>query len=137
MAAARARRRVVAALIRDGSRVLLSRRRADQSFPLHWEFPGGKVEPGETPEAALARELDEELGCTCEVGALFDRVVFSYPDCDLDLALYACVPVAGAPRAVQVAEVEWVLLADLPARLMPPADRPLVERLLREELASG
>ena len=60
---ARARKLVVAALVRDGGRVLMSRRRADQAMPILWEFPGGKVEPGEHPEAALVREVREELGC--------------------------------------------------------------------------
>ena len=65
----RARKLVVAALVREGGRILLSRRRADQAMPNLWEFPGGKVEPGEHPEAALVREVREELGCDIEVEA--------------------------------------------------------------------
>ena len=68
---ARARKLVVAALIRDGGRVLMSRRRADQPMPLLWEFPGGKIEPGETPEQALEREVREELGVGATVLAQY------------------------------------------------------------------
>ena len=126
---ARTRKLVVAALARDGEgRVLLTRRRADQPMPLLWELPGGKVEPGESPVAALARELDEELGVGCTVGAIFEVVFHAYPEFDLLMLVYACA-LAGAPRAVEVAELAWVE----PARLLDydllPADRPLAARI--------
>ena len=75
-AATRARKLVVAALCRDDAgRILVTQRRADQPMPLKWEFPGGKVEPGEAPVDALAREMREELGCDARVGRI-DDVVF-------------------------------------------------------------
>jgi 8-oxo-dGTP diphosphatase len=70
---------VVAAVIENGGNVLICRRRADQSHPLKWEFPGGKVEPGESPEQALARELEEELGIRGAVGHEIARYQYSYP----------------------------------------------------------
>ena len=95
------RKLVVAALIRqDGSRgpILMSRRRADQALPLLWEFPGGKVEPGEAPEQALAREVREELGCGVAVGRIHDVVFHAYPDYDVYLLVYPCTIVDGTPE---------------------------------------
>lgn len=120
---------VVAALIKDGDRILLSQRRADQSFPLCWEFPGGKIEPGESPEAALVREINEELGCDVSVGSIADVVFHAYDDFDLYMLLYRCEITTGTPKAVQVLDVRWVPLAKLPELQMPPADVPMVQRL--------
>jgi 8-oxo-dGTP diphosphatase len=128
---ARARKLVVAALIRqpgDGA-VLVSRRRADQSFPLLWEFPGGKVEPGEDPRIALAREVREELGCGVTVGRIHDVVFHGYPDFDLYMLVYPCTIVVGTPHAVEVAEVAWVEAHKLPELDLLPADYPLAREL--------
>ena len=70
---------VVAAILQREGRILICRRRPDQSHPLKWEFPGGKVEPGESPEQALARELDEELGIHCTAAAEIARYEYTYP----------------------------------------------------------
>ena len=131
----RARKLVVAGLIlgADG-RVLISQRRADQSLPLQWEFPGGKVEPGEAPAAALARELMEELAITVEVGRIWDVLFHAYPAFDLVMLVYACRIVGGEPRAVEVADLAWVAPGELPGRDILPADRPLVDRLVSEGL---
>ncbi|MDZ4696540.1 MAG: (deoxy)nucleoside triphosphate pyrophosphohydrolase [Deltaproteobacteria bacterium] len=131
MSSARAQKVVVAALIRAGATVLVSQRRADQSFPLCWEFPGGKIEPGESAEQALIREIREELGCAIAVGALFHRVTFAYEDFDLDMALYECTVVSGTPHAVEVAAVDWVIPTVLATLKMPPADLPMVELLTK------
>ena len=129
-AEARRRKLVVAALIRDGGgRVLVSRRRADQPMPLLWEFPGGKIEPGESPEAALVREVREELGCGVRVERIFDVVFFAYADFDLLMLVYACAITDGEPAPVQVAELAWVAPARLPAMELLPADFPLARRL--------
>ena len=125
----RARKLVVAALIRDGRRVLMSRRRADQPMPLLWEFPGGKIEPGESPQDALVREVREELGCELTVGGIHDVVFHAYPDFDLYMLVYAGTIAAGVPRAVEVAEIAWVDVRDLPALELLPADYPLAEAL--------
>lgn len=120
---------VVAALIERDGRVLLSQRRADQSFPLTWEFPGGKVELGESSEAALAREIHEELGCAIHVGEVVETIRHAYPDFDLEMPVYRAVIVQGEPRPVTVAAIAWVALAELTARPMPPADIPFARRL--------
>jgi 8-oxo-dGTP diphosphatase len=131
----RARKLVVAGLvIGDDQRVLITQRRADQAHPLQWEFPGGKVEPGEAPVAALVRELREELGVTVVVGRIWDVLFHPYPAFDLVMLVYGCRIVDGAPRAVEVADLAWVVAHDLARWDILPADRPLVERLGVERL---
>src|SRR5438309_11818217 len=103
----RRRKLVVAALIRDGGKVLVSQRRADQPMPLLWEFPGGKVEPGEAPVAALAREIAEELGCAARIGRIEEVVFHAYAEFDLYMLVYACT-LDGEPPAVEVADLAWV-----------------------------
>ena len=128
----RPRKLVVAALVRDGSgRILLTQRRPDQPMPLLWEFPGGKVEPGEAPEAALVREIAEELGCPARVGRIDEVVFHAYPEFDLYMLVYACV-LDGEPRPVEVAQLAWVAPPDLGRYPVLPADVALVERLARE-----
>ena len=129
------RKLVVAGLIiGDDGRVLITQRRADQSLPLQREFPGGKVEPGEAPVAALVRELREEIGVEVAVGRIWDVLFHEYPAFDLVMLVYACRIVAGEPRAVEVADLRWVLPGELPSWDILPADRPLVQRLVDEGL---
>jgi 8-oxo-dGTP diphosphatase len=130
--APRARKLVVAALFRRDGHVLMSRRRADQAMPLLWEFPGGKVEPGEDPTAALAREVREELGCEARVGRIHDVVFHAYTDFDLVMLVYACELVSGEPRALEVAEVAWIQAGRLPALDLLPADYPLARALAQQ-----
>jgi 8-oxo-dGTP diphosphatase len=128
----RKRTLVVAGLVARAGRVLITQRRADQSLPLQWEFPGGKVEPGEPPVVALARELAEEIGVTVEVGRIWDVMFHAYPEFDLVMLVYACNIVAGEPSAIEVADVQWVPCAELAAWDILPADQPLVVRLASE-----
>ncbi len=129
----RPRKLVVAGLIIGGDRrILITQRRADQALPLQWEFPGGKVELGESPVAALARELREEIGVAVEVGRIWDVLFHAYPAFDLVMLVYACRIVDGEPRAVEVKDLVWVAPGDLPGWDILPADRPLVDRLVTE-----
>jgi 8-oxo-dGTP diphosphatase len=131
---AAARKLVVAALvIDDEGRVLITRRRPDQPLPDQWEFPGGKIEPGESPQRALARELAEEIGARVVVGTIWDVLHHEYPAYEVLMLVFPCRLVAGdEPRALEVADLAWVRPADLHRYDILPADRPLIERLVRE-----
>jgi 8-oxo-dGTP diphosphatase len=120
---------VVAALVEQQGRILLSQRRSDQSFPLAWEFPGGKVEPGEAPVAALVREVKEELGCTVRVDEIAEVVFHAYADFDLVMLVYLATVVAGTPSAVEVEAIAWVPPEALVTMTMPPADVPFAQAL--------
>ena len=124
---------VVGALVIDRGRLLLSQRREDQILGLMWELPGGKVEPGESPEEALRRELREELDVDAEVGRIYDVLFHRYPEFDVLLLVYAC-KLLGQPSAHLVRALRWYApheLSDLP---LLPADAPLAARLSREGL---
>jgi 8-oxo-dGTP diphosphatase len=125
----RARKLVVAALVREAGRVLMSRRRSDQAMPNLWEFPGGKVEPGEHPEAALIREVREELGCDVEIDRIEEVVFHAYEEFDLYMLVYACRITRGEPKAIEVAEAAWVEAKRLPELDLLPADYPLARKL--------
>jgi 8-oxo-dGTP diphosphatase len=131
-AADRARLLVAAALVEQDGRILMSRRRPDQSLPGCWEFPGGKIESGESPERALAREIEEELGCTVQVGSIFQVVFHAYDRFDLYMLVYRCLISGGTPSARTVAEVGWFERAAIPGLPLPPADYPLARRLAEE-----
>ncbi len=122
---------MVAALIERDGRILMSQRRADQSLPLCWEFPGGKVEPGEAPVAALVREIREELGCEVAVGSVHEVVFHAYDSFDLYMLVYQAAITAGEPRAVEVAAVAWYPPMEIPRLNLPPADYPLAQKLAR------
>jgi 8-oxo-dGTP diphosphatase len=123
------------ALIDADGRVLLAKRPPGRPLEGLWEFPGGKVEAGETPEAALVRELDEELGIavaqTCLAPLTFAS--HSYPTFHLLMPLYACRRWEGALTARQGQELAWVPAKRLADYAMPPADEPL-KAMLRDLL---
>ena len=124
---------VVAGVIRDArGRVLLARRTQGRDLAGLWEFPGGKVEPGETPEAALARELQEELGIAAVAGAAVIRVPQQYPDKRLVLDVRH-VQFTGKPRGLDGQALVWAPADKLAAYPMPPADRPVVAALLQPD----
>jgi len=120
---------VVAAALVDGQgRVLVQQRPLSGQMPGLWEFPGGKVEPGETPEAALVRELTEELGITTDTACLAPACFASEPlgGRHLLLLLYVCRKWQGEPRALYATALKWVRPIEMFALDMPPADRPLI-----------
>jgi 8-oxo-dGTP diphosphatase len=121
--------RVVAGAVIAGGRVLCAQRGPAQRHPGLWELPGGKVELGETDQAALKRELLEELDIVVEVGTQLGTSDHDYPDLRVRLVAYRCTVLEGKVQALEHAQVRWVSPQDLPALDWAPADRPLVAML--------
>jgi 8-oxo-dGTP diphosphatase len=119
------------ALVDADGRVLLAQRPAGKTMAGLWEFPGGKLDPGETPEAALIRELAEELGIDVAASCLapFTFASHSYPEFHLLMPLYLCRKWSGIPAARERQQLAWVRPARLAHYPMPPADRPLIAML--------
>lgn len=125
---------VLAAVITDArGRILLARRTEGRDLAGCWEFPGGKREPGETPEAALTRELQEELGIDVEVGEHVISVPQQYPDKRLRLDVRRLASWKGTPRGHEGQALAWVAPDKLSRYAMPPADRPVVAALLHPD----
>ncbi|MFB9149048.1 8-oxo-dGTP diphosphatase MutT [Roseovarius ramblicola] len=123
------------ALIDVDGRILLTQRPEGKSMAGLWEFPGGKVEPGETPEHALIRELQEELGIDTWASCLAPLTFasHSYDDFHLLMPLFACRKWAGIPQGREGQALKWVRAGELRAFPMPPADLPLIP-ILRDWL---
>lgn len=119
---------VAAAVVRDG-RVLLARRHAEAHQGGLWEFPGGKVEPGETITAALARELDEELGITPEVATPLISIPYDYSDKSITLDVWRVDHFSGEPHGQEGQPLEWVALDELHRREFPAANLPVITAL--------
>ncbi|NAZ37733.1 (deoxy)nucleoside triphosphate pyrophosphohydrolase [Rubellimicrobium sp. CFH 75288] len=124
-----------AALIDADGRVLLAQRPPGRSMAGLWEFPGGKIEPGETPESALIRELREELGLETQESCLAPLAFAShgYEGFHLLMPLFACRRWQGHPRPREGQQIAWVRPREMASWPMPPADRPLIP-ILRDWL---
>jgi 8-oxo-dGTP diphosphatase len=116
---------VGAAIVRDG-RCLVTRRSASSSMALKWEFPGGKVEPGEDPRDALRRELVEELCIEIEVGAILGEGFGRVGEKQIRLTVYGCTWVGGEIELREHHELGWFLPEELDGLDWPPADLPIV-----------
>jgi 8-oxo-dGTP diphosphatase len=128
-------RYVVAALILRGDQVLICQRRPDQAMALKWEFPGGKMEAGESPEQALIRELDEELGINATIGTLVAHVRHAYRNGGaVDLQFFAVHQFAGEITNNIFNDLRWCNLRDLPGYDFLAADRGLVRDLAAGKL---
>ena len=123
---------VVAALIRDGERFLICKRPAHKARALMWEFPGGKVEAGESPRDALIRECMEELDITLDVKGLFMQVTHDYPDIQIRLSLYEAVIASGELRRKEHEALCWILPLEIPDYEFCPADVDIIDRIRRE-----
>jgi 8-oxo-dGTP diphosphatase len=117
---------VTAAVMRCGGTVLLARRAGGKAQAHLWEFPGGKIEPGETPEACLARELAEEFGIAVEVGEHLLTTRHAYPHVTIELHAYAVRYCGGTFHLTDHDAVVWAPLAELERYPVPAADAPIV-----------
>lgn len=121
---------VVGAVIKQGDKYLVGQRAAHKAQGGLWEFMGGKIEPGESPEEALARECREELNLEIQNERIIDSVVHEYPEKVINLTLIACEPKKGSlPTALEHQSIAWVAPDEM--RTMPfcPADEELIEKL--------
>jgi 8-oxo-dGTP diphosphatase len=126
---------VAAALIVRGGEILIGQRRADQPMALQWEFPGGKIEAGESPEQALARELGEELGIRAAIGPPVTRIRHNYRHGGaVDLQFFAVHEFTDEIKNQIYQQVRWVRLEDLPSYDFLAADRGLIRDLAAGKL---
>ena len=124
---------VVAALIWDNDKFMICQRPAHKARGLLWEFVGGKVEAGETKEAALIRECQEELAVTLSVGELFMEVLHEYPDITVRLSLFNAVIAEGEPQKLEHNDIRWITPAEIPRYNFCPADEEILDKIMERK----
>ncbi len=120
---------VVAGIIRRENQILIGQRPETHTLGGLWEFPGGKIEMGESPEDALARELREELGIEATIGSLKIACTHSYGDVGILILFYEVLFWKGEPKKKHHMQLEWINSADLPKRNIPDANRKNLKRI--------
>lgn len=123
--------RVVAAVIRDGDRIFATARGYGE-YKGWWEFPGGKIEAGETPEEALVREIREELDTEIRVGALIDTIEYDYPTFHLSMDCFWAEVIAGRLVLKEAEEARWLTKETLGSVRWLPADQTIIDAICRE-----
>jgi len=121
--------RVTAGIMEENGLVLIARRKPGKHMAGKWEFPGGKIEPGETPEQSLERELDEELAVRARVGELLCRTFYEGSGVSLELLVYRVLRIEGTPMLREHEEIRWVRPGDLSSYDLADSDRRVVESL--------
>ena len=121
---------VVAALIWDQNKFMICQRPAHKARGLLWDFVGGKVEAGETKEAALIRECQEELAVTLSVGDVFMEVIHEYPDITVRLTLFNAVIAQGVPQNLEHNDIRWITPAEIPQYDFCPADVEILDKIM-------
>lgn len=122
--------KVAAGIILKGDKVLIAKRPQDKHQGGLWEFPGGKIENGESAEEALIRELKEELDLTIGEPELFQEIRFEYPEKNVHLSFYRIDKFEGNEKGNENQEIRWVDIGELKHYLFPKANQPVVSRLL-------
>ena len=124
---------VVGAILKDGDKYLVGQRAVHKSQGGLWDFVGGKIEPGETPEQALARECREELALEIENEHIIDSVVHEYPEKTIRLTLISCSPKLGSvPKALEHQQIKWVTVSEMRGMPFAAADSELIDKLFPE-----
>lgn len=121
---------VVGAIIVDGDKVFCAQRGRDTSLPLLWEFPGGKIEHGESPQEALKREIQEEMQCNITVGDKVEHTVYEYDFGIVHLTTYFCEITEGSPVLTEHERFEWLHVSKLRTLEWAPADIPAINKVL-------
>ena len=119
---------VVAAVIKRDNKIFATQRGYGE-FKGGWEFPGGKVEPGETKEQALIRECQEELAVTLNVGEVFMDVIHEYPDLTVHLTLFHATIREGTPQKLEHNDIHWIMVDEIDQYEFCPADEEILRRL--------
>ena len=121
----------VAVIWNDQSKILIDRRRKEGPMGGLWEFPGGKIEPGETVEECIKREIQEELGIEIEVGSHLITIEYDYKQFSIILNVYHCRHLTGIPQPIECDEVRWVTLDELDQFSFPQANFQIIDLLRR------
>jgi 8-oxo-dGTP diphosphatase len=121
--------KVIAAILEKNGKVLIARRKKDDPLQDKWEFPGGKVEQGETHEACLKRELMEELGINVKVGEFVASSSYAYSHISIELIAYRVFHISGEIAVSDHEEIKWVSVDDLERYDFPAADKPIIDAL--------
>lgn len=124
---------VTAAVMVKGGKVLIAQRQAGSHMEFKWEFPGGKLEPDETPEECIVREIKEELDLVIQVIDIYKVVKFKYEEKDILLLCYHCEVLSGEGLTLECNDFRWVGRDELASFDFVPADLPIVEKLLKDE----
>ncbi|GAB1779555.1 8-oxo-dGTP diphosphatase MutT [Priestia megaterium] len=127
-------KKVTAAIIRDENRLLIAKRHSKDPLGGKWEFPGGKIEPGETPQECLVREIKEELGVEVKIGPFYDDNVYSTQDHNIHLLFYWAKVINGEVIPVVHDDLKWTTIEELANFDFAPADIPIVKRLMKEDI---
>ncbi len=125
---------VTAAIIRKAGKVLICQRPADKACGLLWEFPGGKIEPGESGEECIVRECQEELGVTLRVERELTDVVYEYPQRTVHLHFYICDIVEGIPDKKEHNDIVWIEPVDISKYEFCPADAKMLAKVDSEHM---
>lgn len=128
---------VVGAVVVDRGRILSAQRSPSMSLPGMWEFPGGKIEPGETPRDALVREMQEELLCTVEIGEEITSTRYEYDFGFVTLTTFYSTLIDGEPKLTEHSEIRWIDASKLDSVEWAPADIPAVEKVMADYAVLG
>lgn len=127
--------KVTAAILTHNSKILIAQKGPNDKRANKWEFPGGKIDPGETPKEALAREMQEEFLIRVEVDELYAESLFTYPEGEILVMAYYCRWVGGDLTPTEHADYKWVKAEELPRFDFVPSDAPIAAQLSQQHLA--